>query len=79
MAHINNGMLLSYEKQWKLSFADTWMNPETAMHSEVQKDKKNILDSSPTLLSQSSPTPHPVLSWDRMCPRQKHKISEMKW
>ena len=41
MAHIYNGMLLSHKRKETLLFAETWMDLETAIQSEVGQEEKN--------------------------------------
>ena len=40
MVHINNGILLSCKNEI-LSFAETWMDLETVLQSEVSHKEKN--------------------------------------
>ena len=42
MVHIYNGILLSHKKEI-VPFAETWIDLETAIESEVRKRKTNIL------------------------------------
>ena len=39
--HIYNGILLNHKMNKILPFADTWMDPETVLQSEVSQREKN--------------------------------------
>ena len=41
MAHIYNGMLLSHKRKETLLFAETWMDLETVIESEVSQKEKS--------------------------------------
>ena len=42
MACIYNGMLVSHKRKEMLLFAETWMDLETAIQSEVSQEEKNM-------------------------------------
>ena len=42
MVHIYNGLLLSHKKEI-VPFAETWIDLQTAIESEVRKIKTNII------------------------------------
>jgi len=42
MARIYNGMLVSHKRKETLLFAETWMDLETAIQSEVSQEEKNM-------------------------------------
>ena len=39
VVHIHNGMLLGHQKKEIMMFATTWMDPETVILSESEKQK----------------------------------------
>ena len=42
MARIYNGMLVSHKRKETLLFAETWMDLETTIQSEVSQEEKNM-------------------------------------
>ena len=43
MVHIDNGILLSHTKEWKIPFAATWMDMEIHILSEVSQRETNTI------------------------------------